>query len=42
MKNIDKGLGYIAIAAISIAILVVTGEASWAAAVALTGFMLIN
>ena len=41
MKDINRGLGYLAIAAISIAILVVTQEVGWAVAVAIIGFLLV-
>lgn len=39
MKKINKGLGYLATAAISITIIVVTKEVVWAVVVAALGFM---
>ncbi len=42
MKNINKGLGYLAVAAISIAIVGFTGSVLGAVAVALIGFMVLD
>ncbi len=41
MKNINKGLGYLATAAIAIAIVGFTGSVGWAVLVAFLGFWLI-
>lgn len=38
MKNINKGLGYLAVAAIAIAILYFTKEAVWAVGATAIGF----
>lgn len=42
MKNINKGLGYLATAAIAIAILYFTKDAIWAVAVAGIGFYYVS
>lgn len=42
MKNINKGLGYLAVAAIAIAILYFTKEVAWAVGVTVFGFWVIS